>query len=381
MRGHQNVRILALPIWSRALHGVAVWAALAVSAVAAPADRIGDIKLPPGFSISIYFEVPGARNLAVTPNGKVVLVTNRVHELFAVVDQNGDFKGDTIYTLEKDLNAPTGVAYRDGILYVAEQHRVRRAEFDERRPNRLLLWKPIKTGLPDSGHHGTRELAIGPDDRVYLAIGVPCNICMPEDNHDAILSMKPDGGGEIVYAKGVRNSVGMDFHPVTGELWFTDNGVDTMGDDLPPDELNRAVRPGQHFGYPYYGGGHERTPDFKDRAPPPDVAFPALELQPHAASLGIHFYRGSQFPPEYRHNLFVAQHGSWNRPVPVGYRVVRVTFDAKGNPSHEETFAEGWLRKEGPWGRPNDIVELSDGSLLVSDDMAGVIYRISYSVR
>ena len=204
---------------------------------------------------------------------------------------------------------------------------------------------------------------------------------MPEDDHDAILSFKPDGSGEVVFAKGVRNSVGMDFHPVTGEFWFTDNGVDTMGDDLPPDELNRAAQPGRHFGYPYFGGGHERTSEFKNQALPADVSFPAVELQAHVAALGIHFYRGTQFPADYRHNLFVAQHGSWNRAVPVGYGIVRITFDAKGNPARQETFAEGWLRKEGPWGRPNDIAEMRDGSLLVSDDMAGVIYRIRYASR
>jgi len=349
--------------------------------LAVPADRLGDIKLPPGFSISIYAEIPGARNFALTPNSRVLLVTDRLRTLYAVVDENGDYEPDLIHALQTGLNAPTGVAYQDGYLYVAEQHRVRRAEFDEKRPTRLLLWKTIKSGLPDSGHHGTRNIAIGPDHRLYLAIGVPCNICMPEGNHDAILSMKLDGSAEMVFAKGIRNSVGMDFHPLTGELWFTDNGVDTMGDDLPPDELNRAPRAGLHFGYPLFGGGRERTNEFKDLPLPPNITYPEMDLQAHAASLGIHFYRGSQFPSEYKHNLFVVQHGSWNRTVPIGYRIVRVILDAKGNAARQEPFAEGWLRKEGPWGRPNDVLEMADGSLLVSDDLAGVVYRITYSDR
>jgi glucose/arabinose dehydrogenase len=371
--------------WRDAACGLAALALCAFSFAAAQAgvtpELLSRIQLPPGFSIAVYSEVPGARNLAVSPNSRVVLVTDRDRTLFAVADEDGDYVGDTLRPLQQDLNAPSGLVLRDGFLYVAEQQRVRRADFDEKRPFRLLLWKAVKTGLPSAGQQGTHEIAIGPDGRLYLAVGVACNICRPEGDRDAILSMRIEGGGETVFARGVRNSVGMDFHPVTGQLWFTDNGVDSLGDDIPPDELNRAERAGQHFGYPWYGGGSVRTPDFLDDAPPPDVVFPAVELQAHSAPLGIHFYLGTQFPPDYRNSLFVVEHGSWNRPVPTGYRILRVHFDESGNPARTEVFARGWLRPEGPWGRPSDVTELGDGSLLVSDDLAGVIYRITYSVR
>ena len=202
---------------------------------------------------------------------------------------------------------------------------------------------------------------------------------MPESPLDSILSMDPDGGNEMIYATGIRNSVGLDFHPATGELFFTDNGADSMGDESPPDELNRAHRAGLFFGFPYFGGGKDRTPQFRGQNPPREVTFPALELQPHAASLGLHFYRGDMFPAEYKHDAFIAQHGSWNRTEPVGYRLMRVRFNDQGRPTGQEVFAEGWLQPGGPWGRPNDVAEFPDGSLLVSDDVAGVIYRITYA--
>lgn len=345
---------------------------------AAPEDELGKIKLPQGFSISIYAEVPNARAMAVLPSSRVVIITTRQSAVWAVIDVDGDFRGDEAFVFQDDLNAPTGVAYKDGWLYVAEQHRIRRAQFDESNPKRPLTWELVRGGLLDNRHHGTRDLAFGPDERLYVSLGVPCNICMPNSPDDAILSMKADGSDEIIFATGIRNSVGLAFHPVTGELFFTDNGADMMGDDSPPDELNRAHKAGLYFGYPYFGGGRDRTPDFKDQNPPHEVSFPVLELQPHGAALGIHFYQGSMFPAEYKQDAFIAQHGSWNRSVPVGYRVMRVHFDDKGLPTGQEIFAEGWLQPDGPWGRPNDVAELSDGSLLVSDDMGGVIYRITY---
>ena len=253
------------------------------------------------------------------------------------------------------------------------------AQFDEARPLRLLIWNLVRGGLLDNRHHGSRDLAFGHDGRLYLSLGVPCNICMPESPLDSILSMDPDGGNEMIYATGIRNSVGMDFHPVTGELFFTDNGADSMGDESPPDELNRAHRAGLFFGFPYFGGGKDRTPQFRGQIPPREVTFPALELQPHAAALGLHFYRGDMFPAEYKHDAFIAQHGSWNRTEPVGYRLMRVRFNDQGRPTGQEVFAEGWLQPGGPWGRPNDVAEFPDGSLLVSDDVAGVIYRITYT--
>lgn len=357
----------------------ALMAFAAHPATAATEDDLAKIKLPPGFSISIYAQVPNARAIAALPDSHTVIATTRKHIVWAILDTDRDYRADEVFPLAEPLKAPTGVAWRDGYIYVAEQHRVRRAKFDEARPLRLLIWKLVRGGLFDNRHHGSRDLAFGHDGRLYLSLGVPCNICMPESPLDSILSMDPDGGNEMIYATGIRNSVGMDFHPVTGELFFTDNGADSMGDESPPDELNRAHRAGLFFGFPYFGGGRDRTPQFRGQIPPREVTFPALELQPHAAALGLHFYRGDMFPAEYKHDAFIAQHGSWNRTEPVGYRLMRVRFNDQGRPTGQEVFAEGWLQPGGPWGRPNDVAEFPDGSLLVSDDVAGVIYRITYA--
>ena len=229
-------------------------ALFAGGARAEPEAELAKIKLPPGFAISVYALVPNARSLAVTPNSRVVIVTTRQDRLWAVVDDDGDYKGDGLVVLQDSLNASSGVAYRDGYLYVAEQHRVRRAEFDESRPDRLLIWRLVRGGLLDNRHNGTRALAFGPDGRLYVALGVPCNICMPNSPDDSILAMGPDGSNESIFASGIRNSVGMDIQPGTGQLWFTDNGVDTLGEDSPPDELNRVTKPGLFFGFPYFGG-------------------------------------------------------------------------------------------------------------------------------
>ncbi|HET6520626.1 MAG TPA: PQQ-dependent sugar dehydrogenase [Geminicoccaceae bacterium] len=365
---------------ARLAAGLASVSLLACSSAALSRDeieaRLAELNLPDGFAIDVYARVPGARQIAVAPDGSRVYVSNRGGSVYAVTDEDGDGRADDVAVLRGGLHRPSGLAVdEDGTLYVAEQNRVLRFPAGGGEPEVVL---PEGT-IPDASHHGTREMGIGPDGRIYVAIGVPCNICMPEGITDAIIRLDRDGTNVETYARGVRNSVGLDWHPETGELFFTDNGGDNIGNEIPPDELNRAPEPGLHFGYPYVWGDGEPYPQFEGREPPRETTPPAVPFDAHAAALGIHFYEGGMFPEAYRHDAFVAQHGSWNRQPPIGYRVVRVRFDDGGNPEGTEVFADGWLRADGrAWGRPVDVAELPDGSLLVADDGAGVVYRISY---
>jgi glucose/arabinose dehydrogenase len=236
--------------------------------------------------------------------------------------------------------------------------------------------------LPDDVFHGWRYAGFGPDGLLYFAVGAPCNVCETRGFEGTILRMRADGHDLQIFARGIRNSVGFDWHPRTHELFFTDNGGDFLGDLIPPDELNRAPEPGLHFGYPYQYGQGVPYPDLAGRDPPQLTIPPVLELEAHAAALGIEFYDGNMFPAEYRGDAFVAQHGSWNRTDPVGYRAMRVRFDQQGRPVGQEEFITGWLRDDGGvLGRPVDIKELPDGSLLISDDHAGLIYRVTHSGR
>ncbi|HTY79355.1 MAG TPA: PQQ-dependent sugar dehydrogenase, partial [Candidatus Bathyarchaeia archaeon] len=232
--------------------------------------------------------------------------------------------------------------------------------------------------LPKDRHHGWKFIAFGPDGKLYVPVGAPCNICEPDpDRYANIMRMNPDGSELETFARGVRNTVGFDWDPRTREMWFTDNGRDWLGDDAPPDELNHAPRAGMHFGFPYCHGGTISDPEFGRRRPCADFTAPAQNLGPHVASLGMRFYTGAQFPTAYRNQIFIAEHGSWNRSRKIGYRVTLVRLE-NGRAVAYEPFATGWLRGEDPWGRPADVLVMPDGSLLVSDDYAGAIYRISY---
>ena len=362
----------------------------AMLALAAGGARAGDyaaildrIDLPPGFEISVFAEVPKARSIEVgRPNG-VVFVGSRHGTIHSLVDRDRDGTADEVRRRADGLNVPNGIAMKDGILYVALQDRIAfspvPAEFDTALP--IDPTETIYTKLKDSFLHGWRYADFGPDGKLYVSLGAPCNICELTPKTGKIIRMNPDGTGVEVAADGVRNSVGFDWHPATGELWFTDNGADNMGDDIPADELNRVTRPGQHFGFPYRGGNGTPLTGFEGVAPPVEVTPPEIAFQAHTANLGIDFYTGGMFPAEYRGDAFVAQHGSWNRSVPVGYRIMRVRFDEAGEAVGKEVFADGWLNEAtGPAvGRPVDIEELPDGSILISDDFAGVIYRISYT--
>ncbi len=348
--------------------------AVAAPAAALPLDRI---KLPEGFRIAVWAHVENARSLAVGDG--FVVVGTRETSVHAVPFDRRTYAAGTPVTVTDDLKVPNGVALKDGVLYIGEQHRIVRwgdGRFDPAKPAQ----KPVKVGpdLPDKAHHGWRYMAFGPDGGLYVTIGAPCNVCMPQGMEGGIIRVDVADGSSETVATGVRNSVGVAFHPLTRALFFTDNGADMMGDNVPPEELNVLTAKGQNFGYPWYGGGRARTRDFMKDAPPDGVRFPVAQFNAHTAALGVAFHTGGMFPAAYRNQAFVAQHGSWNRTVPIGYRIALVRMDEAGKVSGVEQFASGWLQNSEAWGRPVDIKPLPDGSMLVSDDHAGVIYRITY---
>lgn len=339
--------------------------------------HLDKIKLPKGFKISVFAEVPNARAMAWGSEGILFVGSRREGKVYAVVDADKDYKADEVHILDEDLDLPSGVAFRDGSLYVGAVSRILRYDGIEKKLKNPGEPVEVVNDLPTELHHGWKYIGFGPDGFLYVPVGAPCNICKSEDPVFAsILRMKPDGTEREVFAHGVRNTVGFDWHPKTGELWFTDNGRDMMGDDIPPDELNHAPRKGMHFGYPYYHANGIKDPVFgKDRQMSEFVA-PAQDLGPHVAALGMRFYTGKMFPAEYRNRILIPEHGSWNRTEMIGYRITMVALDGNKSKGYE-VFAEGWLDGK-PWGRPAAILMAPDGSILVSDDFAGVIYRITY---
>lgn len=337
---------------------------------ALPLDRI---KLPRGFQIEVYRDaVPGARAMTLSPSGTLFVGSRAEGKVYALRP------GEPVRVVARGLNMPAGVAFRDGALYASSVSQIVRLDDIERRLDNPPPPVVVSDRFPTERHHGWKFIAFGPDGYLYVPVGAPCNVCDVDDNRYAvIMKMKPDGTNLQVVARGVRNTVGFDWHPVTRELWFTDNGRDMMGDDLPDCELNRLTQPGQHFGFPYCHAGVPDPQFGKGRACSAFTA-PVAKLGPHVAPLGMRFYTGTQFPADYRHNVLIAEHGSWNRTKRIGYRIKRVVLDDAGRLVRQEIFAEGWLQGETPWGRPADVLVMPDGALLVSDDMAGVIYRISY---
>ena len=358
--------------------------AMIVSAQCLHADSLAlhNLKLPPGFSITLYAsDVTNARGMALGEKGTLFVGSRKEGRVYAVVDENGDHRAERVYTVATGLDMPVGVAYRNGSLYVSAVDRILRFDEIEQHVSDPPAPAVITDRLPKDHHHGWKYLAFGPDGKLYVAVGVPCNICEVDyARHGHIARMNPDGSGYEVVARGIRNSVGFDWDPSTKQLWFTDNGRDWLGDDQPPDELNHAPSDGLHFGYPYCHGNGLTDPEFGKQHPCSEFRAPALELGPHVASLGMRFYSGSMFPPDYRGRIFIAEHGSWNRSKKIGYRITLATPE-KGGQWRYSTFAEGWLQGEQPWGRPVDILQMPDGALLISDDEAGVIYRIAYQKK
>jgi glucose/arabinose dehydrogenase len=352
---------------------------------------IEKLKLPPGFKIAVFAEgVSSARAMTLGAKGTVFVGSMNSGKVFALVDQNGDHKIDPgeMKIVANGLTQPTGVAFRNGSLYVAAATRIVRLDDIENKLDTPPAAVTVRDGLP-SQHHTWKFLAFGPDGLMYVNVGSPCNVCERLDNpqFSTILRMKPDGTNVEIFAHGVRNSVGFDWHPDTHDLWFTDNGRDELGDDLPNDELNVAPTPRLHFGFPYCHQGDTPDPDFGAKRPCSDFVPPAQKLGPHVAAIGMRFYSGTMFPREYHNAIFIAEHGSWNRSVPIGYRVMVAKVDGRKVTGYEP-FVEGWLqgtKSQSPrgatadtFGRPADVLVLPDGSLLISDDFGGRIYRVTY---
>lgn len=343
-----------------------------------PLDRI---KLPPGFKITVFAEVPDARSLAVSPSGIVYAGNRDGNKVFAVQDTDGDFKADKRWVIASGLNSPNGVAFRDGDLYVAEISRILKFPAVEKKLGNPGEPEVIANDYPTETHHGWKYIAFGPDGMLYVPVGAPCNICeRKEEIFATITRIKADGSGREIFARGIRNSVGFTWHPETNELWFTDNGRDMMGDNVPNCELNHAPRKDMHFGYPYCHEGSVKDPEFGNKRSCNEFVPPVQKMGPHVAPLGLKFYTGNMFPGTYRNQAFIARHGSWNRTDKIGYDIALVRIE-NDKSQGMEVFATGWLDPESQkaFGRPVDILVLPDGSMLVSDDGAGVIYRISYS--
>ncbi len=339
------------------------------------------IKMPAGFKISVYAEVDNARSMAMSPSGVLYVGNRNGDKVYAVKDTNGDFKADKKWIIASGLNMPNGIAFKDGDLYVAEVSRITKFAGIESKLSNPPAPVVINDSYPDKTHHGWKYIAFGPDGKLYVPVGAPCNICeSKEEIFASITRINPDGSGREIFASGVRNTVGFTWHPQTKEMWFTDNGRDMMGDDIPPCELNHAPKAGMHFGYPYCHGGTIADPEFGSKKPCSEFTAPAQNLGPHTAPLGLKFYTGSMFPEHYTNQLFIAEHGSWNRSKKIGYRISLVKVDSNAKTTSYDTFASGWLDDETQkyWGRPTDVLLLADGSMLVSDDHAGVIYRITY---
>lgn len=340
------------------------------------------INLPEGFKISVFASgIEDARSLALGDKGTIFVGNRQEDNVYAVVDENGDGQADQTYVIASGLRAPNGVAFRDGDLYVAEVSRILRFADIENNLQNPPQPEVVFDQYPKEMHHGWKYIAFGPDGKLYVPVGAPCNICNPEEEiYSTITRLNPDGTGMEIFAKGVRNSVGFDWHPATNVLWFTENGRDMLGDNMPPDELNRAPEKGMHFGYPFCHAGEIKDPEFGEGRNCNEFVAPAQKLGPHVAPLGMKFYTGNMFPAEYKNQILIPEHGSWNRSEKIGYRIQLAKLDEKGNVKSYETFADGWLNEEEQeaWGRPVALLQLPDGSILVSDDHAGVIYRISY---
>ncbi len=344
---------------------------------------LDNLDAPKGFSVEVFAsDVPDARQLALGADGTIYAGSRGEGNVYAITDSDNDYKADSVYVIAEDLRLPSGIAYRNGNLYIGAVSKILRLnniDSQLQSPPEPLV---ITDDYPTEGHHGWKFIDFGPDGKLYVPVGAPCNIC-DRDNEifASITRINPDGSGREIVAHGVRNSVGFDWDPTTDDLWFTDNGRDWMGDDRPPCELNHLSQTGQHFGYPYKHGADIWDPELGDKGKGMDQEFrsPAQELDPHVAPLGMMFYTGDMFPDSYKNQILIAEHGSWNRSEKIGYRITKVTLK-NGKAVSYEPFITGWLQQnEAVLGRPVDLLELPDGSVLISDDHGGTIYRITYN--
>ncbi|MCL6273339.1 sorbosone dehydrogenase family protein [Muricauda sp. 2012CJ35-5] len=344
---------------------------------------LDSLQLPEGFKIEVFAEgVDGARSMAMGDDGTLFVGTRNDKTVYALRDEDGDFWAEKVMVLDSTLEVPNGIAYKDGDLYVAEVNRLLKYSNIEANLANLPEPEVIYDDYPTEFHHGWKYIAFGPDGKLYVPVGAPCNICDRTDEDErfnTITRMDPDGSNREIYARGVRNTVGFTWHPETDELWFTDNGRDMLGDDIPPCELNRVAEMGQHFGYPHCHGSNVSDPEFGKDNPCANFVPPVQDLGAHVAPLGVKFYTGTMFPSQYKNQIFLAEHGSWNRSSKVGYRVMMVTLDGNKAVSYEP-FIDGWLNEEtqDQFGRPVDLLFMEDGSMLLSDDFGDAIYRVSY---
>jgi len=341
--------------------------------------NLDKIKLPEGFSISVYAEVPDARSLCWGAKGTLFVGNNREDNVYAVVDENKDGKADKVYVVAKDLTMPNGVAFKDGSLYVSALDKIYRYDNIEDNLSSPPAGVLVTDKYPNKSHHGWKFIAFGPDGKLYVPVGAPCNVCEEKDSiFSTITSINADGTNREIYAKGIRNSVGFTWHPDTKEMWFTDNGRDLMGDDKPFCELNYAPKKGMHFGFPYVHQGDILDPEFGKGKNTKNYTAPALKVGPHVAPLGLRFYTGHMFPTAYKNRIFICEHGSWNRSKKAGYKVGMAILEGNKVVDYKP-FVEGFLQQgEKVFGRPVDCIVAADGSLLISDDYANVIYRVSY---
>lgn len=348
---------------------------------------LGYLEAPAGFEVTVFADsVKNARQMTIGDTGILYVGSRREGKVYAIVDNDADFKADSVYTIIEGLRLPNGVAYKNGSLFVAEVSKIWRFDNIDVTYADSPIPELVTDELPTEGHHGWKYIAFGPDEKLYVPIGAPCNICNHEENNPkfaTLTRMNADGSNHEIIAKGIRNTVGFTWHPETGNIWFTDNGRDWMGDDIPPCELNEITEEGQHFGYPYLHGNDVWDPEFGEQGKAMEISFkrPVQELGAHVAPLGVIFYTGNMFPTVYKNRALVAEHGSWNRSEKVGYRISQVIFDKNGNPKSYEPFITGWLQgEEDIKGRPVSILQLEDGSILISNDESGKIYRVTYSI-
>jgi len=367
----------ALQHFAVALAAVAL---MVIPSAGRAAPPLQSLRVPAGFQISLYSDqVPNARGMALGTRD-TVFVGSQKGDVYALTGmKNG--RAEHVYVIARDLEMPVGVAFHDGALYVSAVSRI--LKYPDIEAHLTDPPKPIVVTdkLPTKTHHGWKFIAFGPDGKLYVPIGAPCNICNPGPDFAKIIRMNPDGSDWQTVATGIRNSVGFDWQPGTHTFWFTNNGRDLMGDDIPDDTLNRVAKLGENFGYPWCHAGNVPDPEFGKGHACSDFAQPALRLGAHVAALGMRFYVGRMFPAAYRDAVFIAEHGSWNRSRKSGYRVVVAHVGKDGKVSGSQPFLTGFLDGETGLGRPADVQPMRDGSLLVSDDQNGVIYRITYQAR
>jgi glucose/arabinose dehydrogenase len=337
---------------------------------------VNKIKVPPGFKVELWAHgINNARAMTWGDKGTLFVSSRVAGQVYAVVDKGSSRE---VKVIAKGLQLPNGVAFKDGALYVAEISKISKYPNIEANLDSPPTPTLVYDTLPKDQPHGWKYLAFGPDGKLYFNIGAPCNICIPPDTHANISRINPDGSGFEYWAHGVRNSVGFDWHPVTKELYFATHGRDWLGEDVPSDRFDVAAKKGLHFGFPYCHQGDIPDPQFHSGRSCAEFASPLIKTGPHVAGNGVMFYTGAMFPPEYKNRIFLAQRGSWNRTQKIGFRVMMVTLQT-GNVPKYEPFAEGWLDGGQVWGRPVYTAQMKDGSLLISDDYAGAIYRVTYS--